>query len=82
MVALFSNSFLNMGSIKSQIGQSEIVHNWRWSLVFIILGGLVIGGRDYIYIIVYVFIGLFWLCDKLELSQRVRGLSFCRDLGM
>ena len=87
MVALCSNCFLNRGSIKSQIGQSEIFHNWRWTLVFIIWGGLVIGGRDciylYIYIFVaYVFIGRFWLCDKLELSQRVRGLSFCCDLGM
>ena len=30
-----------MGSIKSQIGQPEIFQNWRWTLVFIIRGGLV-----------------------------------------
>jgi hypothetical protein len=28
-----------MGSIKSQIGQSEIFKNWRWTLVFSIWAG-------------------------------------------
>ena len=51
--SLVFSLFFQRGSTKRQIGQPQIFQNWRWTLVFSIWGGLVIGGRDYCY---YMFL--------------------------